>query len=222
LYTKRERNEEVLRITARYIAELHAGAQPAIDDYVARYPQYADAILEFLLYYQVVEMQVPEQVSSAESLSDLSRMALGRVFHILQHELLASEPPLTLLVKGKRRLSLSQLAAQLDISADVVALLEQRVIDPATIPFDLYKKLARILRLPVEALQAYLALPAQEYEAKPGEWKQMKVAERHTPYITSDMPVIHKKSFREVVETSESLSIEQKKDWYALLEREGL
>jgi hypothetical protein len=49
----------VLRITASYVAEVEAGLHPRLSDYLARYPQYADAIADFVAYYHAVEADLP-------------------------------------------------------------------------------------------------------------------------------------------------------------------
>jgi hypothetical protein len=55
----REQEEAVLRITALYVAELEAGLHPRLSDYLARYPQYAGAIADFVAYYHAVEADLP-------------------------------------------------------------------------------------------------------------------------------------------------------------------
>jgi hypothetical protein len=55
----REQEEAVLRITASYVAEMEAGLRPRLSDYLARYPQYAGAIADFVAYYHAVEADLP-------------------------------------------------------------------------------------------------------------------------------------------------------------------
>jgi hypothetical protein len=73
----REQEEAVQRITERYLAELRAGQQPTVGDYVARYPQYANDIADFVAYYHAFEADVSETMMPAP-LSELSRYALQR------------------------------------------------------------------------------------------------------------------------------------------------
>src|SRR5262249_30289942 len=62
----RQQEEDVLRITAQYVAEVQAGQQPRLSDYLVRYPHYADAITDFVTYYHAVEADLPlEAVSEA-------------------------------------------------------------------------------------------------------------------------------------------------------------
>ena len=44
----REREHALLRITAQYTDEARAGQHPKLGDYLARYPQYADEITDFV------------------------------------------------------------------------------------------------------------------------------------------------------------------------------
>src|SRR5437667_5271174 len=91
VYMTEENEQEaaVVRITARYVAELQAGRQPRLGDYLARYPQYAEAISEFVAYYHAIEADLPGEAlseqeqalaSSLPHLSDSSRMALERAW----------------------------------------------------------------------------------------------------------------------------------------------
>lgn len=41
----REQEEAILRITAQYVAEVRAGQEPKVSDYLARYPQFAGETL---------------------------------------------------------------------------------------------------------------------------------------------------------------------------------
>src|SRR5258706_10143065 len=88
----REEEEAVLSITAHYVEELREGRQPRLSDYLLRYPQYADAITEFVTYYHALEVEVPVEAPAASkevsrasmlTLSEGSRMAMERDWHRL-------------------------------------------------------------------------------------------------------------------------------------------
>ena len=73
-----EQELALLYITAQYVAEVQAGRQPRLSDYLARYSHYADAIADFVAYYHAVEEVVPstevppcptDVASSTEALS---------------------------------------------------------------------------------------------------------------------------------------------------------
>src|SRR2546421_13017191 len=55
----REQEEAILRITAQYVDEVRAGQRPKVSDYLARYPQYAAEIADFVAYYHTVEPPPP-------------------------------------------------------------------------------------------------------------------------------------------------------------------
>src|SRR2546429_6128299 len=112
----------LLGITAQYVAEVQAGRQPRLSDYLTRYPRYADAIADFVAYYHAVEEPMPTLFTTATG----------------------------------QRLLPSQLAAELDLSVDILLLLEQRAIAPATIPHMLYEQIAILLQQPSAMVQEYL------------------------------------------------------------------
>jgi hypothetical protein len=79
----REQEEVVLRCTAHYIEALQAGHQPEISDYLARYPQYADAIANFIAYYQTVELPQAQPIESMDNTDSLhSADEFTSEFHI--------------------------------------------------------------------------------------------------------------------------------------------
>jgi hypothetical protein len=211
----KKQEEAVVRITARYVAEVRAGRRPDIADYLVRYPQYADAIADFITYYHAIEAYEPGQTASVP-LSDISRIALERALD-------AQQPAVTtLLTVNKQRFSLSQLAMQLDLSVDMVALLEWRVLDPSTIPLELYRRLASVLHQPLDAVLAYFALPAQEDGADQGRRLPLRVAEDRVSYPMQEGEPAQRQSFRQALEASSQLSFVQKATWYDMLSHEEI
>jgi len=219
----REQEEEVLRITAQYVAELQAGSQPRLGDYLARYPQYAGAISEFVAYYHAIEADLPGAASSEQDrplasalppLSDSSRTALEHAWkRISPRELAPGDVNTTLLVVANRHgLSLSQVASEVSLSEDVVEKLisAHPAIKAATIPQEVFRRLARILHQPLDAIQAYFGLASR-----------LQIAETPTSYDTG-LQGAQKQSFREAIEQSEQLLEEQKAAWRAILDGEGL
>jgi transcriptional regulator with XRE-family HTH domain len=219
----RAQEEEVLRITAQYVAELQAGRQPRLGDYLARYPQHAGAISEFVAYYYAVEADLPGEAlseqdqllaSSLPQLSDSSRMALEYAWkRISPRELAPGNINTTLLVvANKQGLSLSQVASEAGLSDDIVEKLlnVQPTIKAATIPQEVFRRLARVLHQPLDAIQAYFGLASG-----------LQVAETSTVYDTGAQDV-QEQSFREAIEQSDQLSDEQKAAWWDILVSEGL
>ncbi len=213
----REQEEDVLRITAQYMAELQAGHQPRLSDYLVRYPQYADTISEFVTYYHAVEAGLPEEslgeshVSMLPQLSDSSRIALEHAWErISPHETAQTDLNTTLLMTiNKQGLSLSQLATEIGLSEDIVAKLiaVRPLIEVATLPQEVLRRLARVLQQPLSAIQTYF-----------GYSGQMQAAEARAPYHMEAQT----QSFREVLEQSAQLSDKQKAYWRDILMREGL
>ena len=213
----KEQEEAVQRITARYIAELHAGRQPRLSDYLSRYPQYADAITDFVTYYHATEVDVPGESDVIPPLTKASRVALDRAWRrILPSESATNSSLLSLqMTASNQGKSLSQLAGEIGLSLDILEKLERHVIDAATIPKEVCKRLANALRQPLVVIETYLGL---------AERKQLAhgLAEVQASYHVEGQPDVHIEGFWEAVEQSEQLSNEQKDTWRAIRKRERL
>src|SRR5579863_3144951 len=70
----REQEEVVLRLTAHYVEAVQSGHQPKISDYLALYPQYADAIANFIAYYQTIELPQTQAIESTDSQDNLNSL----------------------------------------------------------------------------------------------------------------------------------------------------
>jgi hypothetical protein len=115
-----------------------------------------------------------------------------------------------------QRLLPSQLAAELDLTVDIILLLEQRAIAPATIPHVLCEQMAMLLQQPSTMVQEYLGSLDQRQSGSTVQKRkpQMKVADYPALYV------VDKPSFRAIVETSLQLSTEQRSRWCAMLDAE--
>jgi len=210
-----DKEEELclLQITAQYVAEIQAGSQPHLSDYLARYPRYADAIADFVAYYHAVE----ETMVSMDVIPLTDVMMPSRD---ATRGCMVNRVSMTSLLHTAtgQRLTLSQLATELDLSVDIVLLLEQRAIAPTTIPHVLYDQIARLLQRPSTEVQEYFCSlgQCQSQSVIPKRKQQTKVAEESTDYTVSH--VEGKPSFRAVVETSLQLSAEQRDRWGAVLD----
>jgi hypothetical protein len=206
--------ERLLHITAQYISELQAGKQPRLSEYLARYPQYAEAIADFVAYYHLVETQAPDDLTPAPALSETSRSIL-QSFQVAEPATAYSALPTTLLAgPDHRRLTLSQIAHTINLSTDIILLLEHRSIDPTTIPDTLISRLAAVSGYTPHAIKLYLANTVT-LNTDTSHRKQLKVAETgkyHMPAAANHtLP-----SFKQIVETSNTLTAEQKAFWLAL------
>lgn len=223
----REEEEAVLRITSRYVTELREGRQPRLSDYLLRYPQYADAIADFVTYYHAVEVDIPGEmpVATGEAslaitlppLSENSRAALDRAWNRLsQAGRVGDDLDMTLQVAAsKERKSLRQLAGEVGLSVDIVEKLERRMIDGVTVPQEVLKRLSQALEQPLEVISGYLGL---------GLDKRMvsRVAEAPANYEVEEESGLRLQSFREAVEQSVELSNGQKDVWRQIMEKERL
>lgn len=215
----REQEEAVQRITARYVAEQRAGHHPRLSDYLSRYPQFADAITDFVTYYHAIEANIPEEIGVISPLSQATLVAVDEAWkRVLRPESVATTINTSLQQAatnvGK---SFSQLAAEIGLSLDVLKKLEQHIIDAATVPYEVLHRLASTLQQPLAAVEMYLGF------AERGQLAQ-GVAEAPAAYCVDEqsMTTIQTQSFREAIEQSTELSDEQKGAWHTILEKEGL
>ncbi|HZU68282.1 MAG TPA: hypothetical protein VFA09_13485 [Ktedonobacteraceae bacterium] len=222
---KKEEEEDVLRITAQYVAEQQAGRQPRLSDYLLRYPRYASAITDFVTYYHAVEVDIPsvagEEVSTDSMLPPLSEnarlafdQALRRVSQAGESHERHMNAPLTIQqVAHTRQKSLSQLAGEVGLSVDVLEKLARHVIHAATIPQEVLRRLSRVLELPPDSVAGFFSPRAAKGPAR-------GIAEATAEYVLGEQD--QAQSFREALEESIALSNEQKEAWREILDREGL
>jgi len=213
----REQEEAVQRITARYVAELQAGKHPRLSDYLSRYPQFAEAITDFVAYYHATERDIPEELEVVASLSQASRVALDEAWKRVVNSEIATEnvPPTLQMMVNNASKTLSQLAAEIGLSVDILEMLEQRIVDAATIPKEVCTRIAKALQQPLAAIEMYLGLVESEQLTQ-------SIAEAPALYRVERPPNLQKQSFRDAVERSEQLPIDQKNAWRGILAKEGL
>ena len=215
----REQEEAVQRITARYVAEQRAGHHPRLRDYLSRYPQFADAITDFVTYYHAIEANIPEEIGVVSPLSQATRVALDEAWRrVLRPDSVATTVNSSLQKAANNAgKSFSQLAAEIGLSLDILKKLEQHIIDAATVPYEVLHRLASALLQPLVVVEMYLGF------AEHGQLAQV-VAEAPAPYCVDEQPMttIQTQSFREAIEQSTQLSDEQKGAWRSILEKEGL
>jgi transcriptional regulator with XRE-family HTH domain len=220
----REQEEAVLRIAARYVAEVQAGQQPRLSDYLSRYPQYADAIADFVAYYHAIEADVPGETQEEPLVDTLS--PLSDDFHIaidsawkrisqLTDERISTNKRLSLREIAKaQKLTLSQLAGTIGLSVDVIMKIDQHRINASTIAGEVFNRLASALHQPLDAIRASVG--------GSNSWAVTQVAESPASYDVGEQPGIQAETFREAVESSTQLSDEQKAFWHDILSYESL
>ena len=204
----REQEEAVQRITARYVAELRAGHHPRLSDYLSRYPHYADAITDFVTYYHATEKNIPEEAESMPPLSETSRAVLDRLWNQALPSTNNALMTTVQMAANKQGKLVAQLALEIGLSIEILDKLDRHIIDAATIPKELCKRLANALQQSLSVIEMYLGLAT----SKP------LIAETSLSYRVEG----HSESFREAIERSTQLSDEQKDTWRSILAREGL
>jgi hypothetical protein len=59
----REKEEMILRLTARHVLEYRTGQQPQLSEYISRYPHYADMIADFVTFYHAIDAAtIPQEL----------------------------------------------------------------------------------------------------------------------------------------------------------------
>jgi transcriptional regulator with XRE-family HTH domain len=205
----RKQEEIVQRITACYVEEVRAGHQPTISDYLARYPQFADEIADFIAYYHAVEVDLPRETDQMPILSAQFHEAIDTAWErVAQSQGKVTDKVTSLLARARElHLTLSQLADKLGISADVMLKLERHAIEASSIPGELITLLAKVLQQPSQVVQAFF-----------GNAVRQQVADARA-YYRVDGQV---QSFREAIEESAQLSEDQRRRWRELLDQERL
>lgn len=203
--------EEIMRITAQFVAEEEAGLRPRLEDYARRYPQYVDEITDFVTYYYAMEVGLPTDTTSVPSLSAGSRAALNLAWERVNTPLPAEAVTLEMLAR-RQRYSLTRLAGLLDLSVDIVELLAAGQIDPPTIPREILQRLTSTLGQSMSVVRQVLGLPDMPSTSM--------IAETRATYTFAASDA--KLSFRSALTASSRIPLTQKKRWLAQLEREGL
>jgi len=208
-FMDRKQEEIVQRITARYVEEVRSGHQPAMSDYLARYPQFADEIADFIAYYHAVEVGLPHETDQMPILTEQFHEAIDTAWErVAQSQGQVTGKVTSLLARARElHLSLSQLADKLGVSADVVLKLERHTIEASSIPGELITLLAKVLQQPSQVVQAFFGITVQQ-----------RVTEARA-YYRVDGQV---QSFREAIEESAQLSEDQRRRWCELLDQEEL
>jgi hypothetical protein len=203
-----EQQDAILQaITAEYIEDVQAGRHPRLSDYLTRYPRYASAIADFVAYYHRYEEPVLSMTDDSGYGGTEPEPAPRRVLSSL------------LMTASGQRLSVAWVAAQLDLSHDIVVLLERRAVAPATIPQALFLKLAALLQSPVGLILGYFdGDQEQSLDATRSMRPLPKVAEAPGRYLPSGKD--QRLDFGTVLQNSSFLSAHQKERWQTLLEAE--
>jgi hypothetical protein len=215
----REQEEMFQRLTARYVSEYRTGQRPRMSEYLSRYPQYADMIADFVIYYHAIEVDATLESEIIPPLSQTSRAAFDEAWKNVVYADIEAHNTLNSLQVAAESVNKSffQVSLEIGLGQDILKKLDQHSIDAATIPQELCRRLARVLHRPLFAIEKYLGLMKQ---------KQLTpdVAESPAIYQIEVQPglAVHAHSFQDAVEQSKDMSDEQKGVWHSILVHEGL
>lgn len=214
-------DEGLARITAEYVTQVEAGQHPSVSDYIRRYPQFADALADFVAYYHAVETDISDNAAKTASseLSAISQKALDRASsRVYSTAQVKKQPAITTLLttRTKQPLDLLQLAARLDLGVDVVRQLEQRQLEAQSIPLEVSRRLALLLREPVSIIQQYFLI-ANNREPGRSMQTRVRVAEE-----AQDYPISSGRTFLQAVERSTEATEAQKTKWREIVAREQI
>ncbi|HTK11991.1 MAG TPA: hypothetical protein VL485_32765 [Ktedonobacteraceae bacterium] len=215
--TESEQEEAVWRITERYVAELKAGRQPRLQEYLARYPHYASAIADFAAYYQALELQLPEETLEYHSPTPDERALLQRA---LQQTRFPPEP-LSSLLSARQGSTLTRLADELDIGEDIVMLLEQRMLAEESIPALLIERLAFVLQRSAQDIRAYLHRTPPARGRQGATTHRRYVAEEAASYAQDRPSQAPARNFLQVLEESQQATPKQKTFWREIVQEES-
>lgn len=158
---RRARQLEIDRLCARYVEEAKSGRKPNLQDYLARYPNYAIELADFITSYHLTLVDLPEpDEAPVATLSPAFARALAAVrAQVTQREAAA-------FVSLEDRsfdvgLDPGTLAARVGVTPRIIARLDARSIAAASIPRELFRRLADALDITVEAVMGFLGASAQ-------------------------------------------------------------
>ena len=214
-----EHDEIIQRLTAHYVLDYCGGRQPQLSEYLSRYPQYADMLVDFVTYYHAMELDLPLESDIIPPLSQTSHAAYNAAMEKVESPAveLSYHPGSLCMVADNAHESLGQVSLEVGLGQDILYELDQHSIDVTTIPRELSRRLAKALHQPAAAIEIMLGLDRQEPRLR-------LVAEQPSDYHVQAQHAKYVRvcSFREAIERSECMSDEQKEDWKAVLLQEGL
>lgn len=198
-YQRRERQFEIDRITARYAAEFKSGRKPDLADYLTRYPDYAAELADFIATYHLALVDLPEPDETPEPVrSPAFARALAAIR--AREEAAAAHPALTGLVDRAldAGLSVREFAERVRLSPSIVMRLDAHAIAGASIPRELFRRLAVALDVQVEAVMGFLGASPQASAAF---------------FYADEAPATIQDDFLTVLEASDDLAPDRKAEW---------
>lgn len=165
---RRARQWEIDRLCARYVEEVKSGRKPDLSDYLARYPDYAIELADFIVTYHLTLPDLPElDETPVATLSPGFARALAaiRAQEAQRAEQAAPSAQAAFTSLADRafdvELDPEQLAERVGVSSSIIARLDARAIQVASIPRELFRRLAETLDVSIEAVMGFLGASAQ-------------------------------------------------------------
>lgn len=201
-YQRRERQFEIDSICARYAEEVESGRRPNVADYLARYPQYAAELSDYIVTYHLSLADLPEPDETPEPVRSPAFARALQAIHDQEAAQAAQAAPAALaglVSRGiERGLNPRSLAERVGLSSTIIARLDARAISAASIPGELFRRLADALDVQQEAIMAYFSARPQ---ASGGF------------YYADTAPTPTQDDFLTVIEASDDLAPERKAEW---------
>lgn len=198
----RQRQNAIDRITARYVAEAEAGRHPDPKDYLARYPEYAAEIADFIVTYHLslVDWPEPEETAYTPLPSEWAQ-ALEQATKIVPAPAVQASPTFASLADRAFDVGLDpdQLAARVHLSPSFIDRLDTHSV--TDIPRELFRRLAEALDVTSEAIMSFLSASAQTGGAF---------------YHASEAPSTAQDDFLAAIEASDDLDPAFKAEWRAI------
>jgi transcriptional regulator with XRE-family HTH domain len=206
---RRAREFEIDRLCARYVEEVKSGRKPNLEDYLTRYPDYALELADFIVTYHLTLADMPEpDETPVETLSP----GFARALEAIRAQEAAAAPapstasaPVEFVSLEDRSFDVGldpeQLAARVGVSPSIIARLDARAIKVASIPRELFRRLAETLDVTVEAVMGFLGASAQTGGAF---------------YYADQAPTGDQDEFLAAIEASDDLDPARKAEWRAI------
>lgn len=211
-------DEQFARITAQYVMDCEEGKRPQIREYTQRYPRYADALVDFAAYYHTIEVPLSSTPTTSEQVHNREQSA-QRAARKASRRVYASSPTqqpivITTLLRTAENvpLTMGHLAAQLEVSQEIVEQLEHHAIEANSIPLKVARELALILHISISAIQQYFLMDERQQAILE---KNIRVAEPIPTY-----PIAVKRSFLQTIEESVMMTEVQKRLWREIVAQE--
>ncbi len=146
---------------AAYEADRRSSAPRSLTDWLRDYPDSSADLMQWASDAPLRENGDSFRYADAESASRLERVGLNLIAEIRAGYAAATPAPLTSLFAAAKECGLSpkQLAAALGVGMPIVAKLQSRLIQAASIPQNFLQALADTLNVQVQQMRDYLAQP---------------------------------------------------------------